>query len=88
MSSSEPKKSKKKREKESSSDGELHLISEMKNAIAESGLTIYQIAKATGVDKSALSRFVHGTRSLTLDSAAKVFSFLRLKVVKEYAPVE
>ena len=37
--------------------------------INQSGQSLYSIAKATGVDKAALGRFVSGKQSLRLDRA-------------------
>jgi len=52
----------------------------LKAAIQTSGLSQYAIAKLTGADKGQLSRFMHGQRGLTLDSADKVLAGLGLAV--------
>lgn len=59
---------------------ELHLIAELKEAIRDSGLSLNEIARQTGVSDPQLSRFMRGERSLTLGSAAKLFDFFELKV--------
>jgi transcriptional regulator with XRE-family HTH domain len=46
-----------------------------------SGLSLNELAKRCGVSAPQLSRFVRGERSLTLDSADRLFRFLGLKVV-------
>ena len=40
--------------------------------INESGQSLYAIAKATGIQKTALGRFVAGKQSLRLDIADKL----------------
>ncbi|MGO9109264.1 MAG: helix-turn-helix domain-containing protein [Thermoguttaceae bacterium] len=58
------------------------IIDELRQAIAASGLTVYRIAKGTGVSPGVLSRFVRGERSLTMETAAKLCTFLNLHLVK------
>jgi len=55
-------------------------------AIEGSGLTIYRIAKDSGLDFSAVSRFYHGERDLTLTSADKLADFFELEVKKKAKP--
>jgi hypothetical protein len=47
-------------------------------AIEDSGLSLYSIANATGVHKSALGRFVSGKQSLRLDKADAIAAHLGL----------
>ena len=54
--------------------------SQLRQAILDSGLSRYQISKLSGVDKSQLSYFVHGKRSLTLTSAEKIAEVLGLEL--------
>lgn len=49
--------------------------------IRDSGESLYAIAKATGIDKSALGRFVAGKQSLRLDLADKLALYLDLVLV-------
>ena len=49
---------------------------EIRRAIVNSDLSQYQICKETGIDKGHLSRFVHGTSSLSLDSVDKIAALL------------
>jgi transcriptional regulator with XRE-family HTH domain len=59
-----------------------HSISDqLHNAIQKSGLTRYEISKQSGVDQAALSRFVNGKQSLTLDKVDKLADVLGLKLV-------
>jgi transcriptional regulator with XRE-family HTH domain len=56
-------------------------------AIERAGVTRYRISRDTGIEESALSRFVSGKRGLGLDSAdalARYFNLeLRPKVKKK-----
>ncbi len=49
-------------------------------AIADSGLTHYAIAKAAGVTPTQVSFFVSGQRSLTLESVDKLSAALGLEL--------
>jgi len=51
--------------------------------ITQSGQSLYSIAKATGVDKVALGRFVAGRQSLRLDRADKLAAHFRLALRKD-----
>jgi transcriptional regulator with XRE-family HTH domain len=54
----------------------------MRNAIEESGLTRYRIAKDTGIDEAALMRFVRGETSIWLDRPDVVAEYFGLGLVK------
>ncbi|MFO0847214.1 MAG: helix-turn-helix transcriptional regulator [Gemmataceae bacterium] len=56
------------------------LVEVLRAAIRDSGLSNTEIEDQTGVDNSAISRFLRGERGLTLESAAKIAQFLGLKV--------
>ena len=53
----------------------------LKAAIRGSELTRYAISQATGIEQSALSRFMSGERSLSLDAASKLLDLFDLKIV-------
>ena len=57
----------------------------LRNAIAESGLSLYRISLDTGVVKSSLMRFVSGETSLRLDKADALAEYLGLELVKRKA---
>ena len=61
----------------------LTLSDVLHKAIAESGLTLYRIAKDTGVVKSSLMRFMAGETSLRLDRADVLAEYLELELVKK-----
>ena len=56
------------------------LTDQLRQAIDDSGLTRYQIAKATGIDESALAKFYNGRRGLSMDALNALGECLRLKI--------
>lgn len=49
-----------------------------------SGLSVYQIAKESGVDQSTLNKFLNGERdNLRLDVADRLFKYFGLRVVSQ-----
>lgn len=53
---------------------------QLKSFMRASGQSGYAIAKATGVDKAAISRFLSGERGLDLTSIEKLAKHLRLEL--------
>ena len=56
------------------------LTEQLRQAIDDSGLTRYQIAKETGIDESALAKFYNGHRGLSMDALNALGKFLQLKI--------
>ena len=56
------------------------LTDQLRQVIDDSGLTRYQIAKATGIDESALAKFYNGHRGLSMDALNALGEFLQLKI--------
>jgi plasmid maintenance system antidote protein VapI len=56
------------------------LVDQLRQAIADCGETQYRIAKDSGVPQPVVNRFVTGQRGLTLETAAKLASYLRLRL--------
>ena len=56
---------------------------QFRRAILESDMSRYRLCKLSGVTNSQLSLFVHGKRSLTLTSAAKVAQVLGLELIQK-----
>jgi transcriptional regulator with XRE-family HTH domain len=56
------------------------LTSQLRQAIDDSGLTRYQIAKETGIDQSALAKFYNGHRGLSVDALNALVECLQLKI--------
>ena len=53
---------------------------QLRQAIRDSGLTIYRLAKDSGVSQPVLSRFVNGKRGITLATASKLAEALGLEL--------
>jgi transcriptional regulator with XRE-family HTH domain len=51
-----------------------------RKAIEESGLTLYAIAKQTGIDQSQLSRFMRSERGLSIKTAEQLAAVVGLKL--------
>ena len=60
----------------------------LRAAIDQSGLTLYRIGKAAGVDTASLRRFARGDMSVRLDKADKLAAYfgLRLRPDPEAVP--
>ena len=55
----------------------------LRAAIDRSGLTVYRIGKATGVDAANLGRFARGDMSIRLDKADRLAAYLGLRLVPD-----
>lgn len=53
---------------------------QLRQAIDDSGLTRYRIAKETGISESTLSQFYNGRRGLSMESLNALGEFLQLKI--------
>jgi plasmid maintenance system antidote protein VapI len=53
---------------------------QLRDRIATSPLSPYELAEASGVDRSVLSRFLAGKRSLTLDTVDKLAAVLKFRL--------
>jgi transcriptional regulator with XRE-family HTH domain len=56
------------------------IVDQLRKAIEKSGETQYSLSKATGVDQSVLSRFLHGERTISLETAARLCKHLGLEL--------
>ena len=57
------------------------LTDQLRQAIDDSGLTRYQIAKGTGIDESALAKFYNGRRGLSMSALNALGEFLQLTIM-------
>ena len=57
-----------------------NLEQQLRSAVKDSGLTIYRLAKDSGVSQPVLSRFLNGKRGITLATAAKLANALGLEL--------
>jgi transcriptional regulator with XRE-family HTH domain len=55
----------------------------VRDTIASSGLTRYEISKRSGVPESALSRFMSGERSMTLATLDKLLDVIGIELRKK-----
>ncbi len=53
---------------------------QIREAIADSGMSRFKLAKRSGVPYSGVHRFVGGQRGLTLDTASKLCEVLGLEL--------
>ena len=58
------------------------LVEDLRQAIVKSKLSQYRIAIDTGVPQPVLSRFLARERGLTLETAAKLAAYLRLRLCR------
>ena len=58
------------------------LTDQLRRFLVESGHTLGEVSRATGVDTSALSRFVHRERGVSMEGLDALGDFLGLRVVK------
>jgi hypothetical protein len=54
----------------------------LRQAMKESGLSIYAAAKGAGLVQQSLQRFMAGTQSLRLDKADALAAYLGLELVR------
>ena len=58
----------------------VSLADQLRQAINESGLTQYRIAKESGVQQTILSRFATGERNVQLDTADKLAAYFGMSL--------
>ena len=57
------------------------LTDQLRAAVVGCGMTLGGLTRATGVDKSALSRFVNGERGLSMEAMDAIGQCLGLRIV-------
>lgn len=57
------------------------LTDQLRQAIDDSGLTRYRIAKETGISESGLAQFYNGHRGLSMEALNALGEFLQLKII-------
>ncbi len=62
---------------------DVPLAVELQRVILESGLSLNQLGKQTGVSQGQLSRFLRGDRTLTLPAVDKICRYFGLKLVRK-----
>lgn len=59
----------------------IKLSDTIRAEIERSDATRYHIAKATGIEQSALSRFMSGERGLSMEALDALFEYFDLEIV-------
>jgi hypothetical protein len=54
----------------------------LRQAIRDSGLTLYRVAKDSGVDYATLYRFMKGERAIHMRAADKLVDYLGLQLTR------
>jgi hypothetical protein len=61
------------------------LSEQLRRIVADCGKTLGQITRDTGIDKSALSRFLSGERGVSVEVMDKLGRYLALRIVADKA---
>jgi plasmid maintenance system antidote protein VapI len=64
----------------------MKLSDAVRKAIDDSGESRYAIAKATGIDESALGKFYNGHRGITTDTLDRLGEYLGLRIAMDRKP--
>ena len=56
------------------------LTEQLRQAVLNCGETQYALCKATGIDKTALSRFVNGERGVSMKVLDRLGEYLKLEI--------
>ena len=64
------------------------MTDQLRQAIDDSGLTRYEIAKQTRIDESALAKFYNGQRGLSMEALNALGEFLQLRITIGRTPNE
>ena len=60
-----------------------YLEDQIRAAFDESGMTVYRLAKDSGVPQPVVSRFINGKRGITLATASKLVAVLGLELIQK-----
>jgi transcriptional regulator with XRE-family HTH domain len=58
-----------------------NLSEQLRELIAAAGPSAYELARDAGVDRSVLSRFLAGKRTITLETADRLAAILKLRLI-------
>jgi plasmid maintenance system antidote protein VapI len=65
---------------------EMALQDQLRQAIEDSGLTLYRIAKDSGIAYQVLHRFASGERDLTLETATRLADYFGMRLTRPRRP--
>ena len=64
----------------------MALQDQLREAIEDSGLTLYRIAKGSGIAYQVLHRFARGERDLTLETASRLAEYFGMRMTRPKRP--
>ena len=64
----------------------MALQDQFRQAIADSGLSLYRVAKGSGIAYQVLHRFRRGERDLTLETASRLADFFGMRLTRPRRP--
>ena len=64
----------------------MALQDQLRQAIQDSGLTLYRIAKGSGIAYQVLHRFARAERDLTLETATKLADYFGMRLTRPRRP--
>lgn len=64
----------------------MALQDDLRRAIQDSGLTLYRIAKGSGIAYQVLHRFARGERDLTLETASRLADYFGMRLTRPKRP--
>jgi plasmid maintenance system antidote protein VapI len=64
----------------------MPLQDQLREAVKQSGLSLYRIAKDSGVVYQVLHRFASGERDLTLETATKLADYFGMRLTRPKRP--
>jgi plasmid maintenance system antidote protein VapI len=62
------------------------LADQLRQAIIDSGQSHYALAKSTGIAQPIVTRFVNGTRSISLESASALAAYFEMTLTVRRPP--
>ena len=64
----------------------MTLQDQLRQAVRDSGVSLYRVAKDSGVRYQVLHRFVSGKRDLTLETASRLADFFGMRFTRPRRP--
>jgi plasmid maintenance system antidote protein VapI len=64
----------------------MALENQLRQAVRDSGLTLYAVAKGAGIAYPVLYRFARGERDLTLETASRLADFFSMRLTRPKRP--
>ena len=64
----------------------MALQEQLRQAVADSGLTLYVVAKGAGIAYPVLYRFISRERDLTLETATKLADYFGMRLTRPRRP--